>query len=46
MKFEVRNQKVHALSNGGLAVINNQGQLLAYKVKNDGDLKNWNWVRR
>ncbi len=46
MKFELRGNKVHELSNGGLAVINSHGQLLAYKVKNDGDLKNWNWVRR
>jgi hypothetical protein len=46
MKFELRGNKVHELSNGGLAVINSHGQLLAYKVKNDGDLKNWSWVRK
>jgi hypothetical protein len=46
MKFEVRNQKVHELSNGGLAVIDRDNKLVAYKVKNDGDYRNWSWVRK
>ena len=46
MKYNAYGKKVHNVPNGGLAILDNDNKLVAYKLKNDGDLKNWDWVRR
>lgn len=45
MKFNSKGYKIHTVPNGGQAILDSDNKLVAYKLKDDGDLKNWDFVR-
>jgi hypothetical protein len=51
MKFDARNYKIWAVppvnpqETGGMAVLGEDGRLIAYKRNRNNDLKNWDYVR-
>lgn len=44
IKFDASKYRVLNVPNGGLAALDINNKLVAYKKKADKDLRNWHWV--